>query len=237
MPAQVRGRNRLIACSRANGRKTANCMSAQKRERSGRLYEKQGKDEADCIFPYNPPVLCTSPNWDFCNLNSEHTICLYNLPAFSPRGPEHTICRFSPRSSPPACLLLVAAPPQLQIAAHLRRVDTLVRPRGERRQELLAVPLAHQAGVRQHEHACIRRRADKAARRLFELQYRLGQYIAAPRPFFAQVSLARERIGRPRERQFWNHHAAKRLPARIEPLPKRLESKQRRALLGDKPVA
>ena len=69
-------------------------------ERCGRLYECQGKDGADCIFLYIPPVLCTSLSWAFAAMRSGHTICLYNLLAFSPQESRHAIRPRCPRSDP-----------------------------------------------------------------------------------------------------------------------------------------
>lgn len=49
--------------------------------------------------------------------------------------------------------VLVRAAPQREVRPHTLRLDTLVRGRGKRIEKLLAIPLAHEARIRQHKHA------------------------------------------------------------------------------------
>lgn len=48
--------------------------------------------------------------------------------------------------------VLVRAAPQREVRPHTLRLDTLVRGRGKRIEKLLAIPLAHEPRIRQHEH-------------------------------------------------------------------------------------
>ena len=82
----------------------------------------------------------------------------------------------------------MARPPKLQVLSHLSALDALIRSR-ERREELLAVPLGHQAGIGQHEHTGIGRRPDQTAGSLLDLQHRLGQRVAGPCPILAHAAL------------------------------------------------
>ncbi len=49
--------------------------------------------------------------------------------------------------------VLVRAAPQREVRPHTLRLDTLVRGRGKRIEKLLAISLAHEPRIRQHEHA------------------------------------------------------------------------------------
>ena len=49
--------------------------------------------------------------------------------------------------------VLVRAAPQREVRPHTLRLDTLVRGRGKRIEKLLAISLAHESRIRQHEHA------------------------------------------------------------------------------------
>lgn len=49
--------------------------------------------------------------------------------------------------------VLVRSAPQREVRPHTLRLDTLVRGRGKRIEKLLAIPLAHEPRIRQHEHA------------------------------------------------------------------------------------
>lgn len=48
--------------------------------------------------------------------------------------------------------VLVRAAPQREVRPHTLRLDTLVRGRGKRIEKLLAISLAHEPRIRQHEH-------------------------------------------------------------------------------------
>ena len=49
--------------------------------------------------------------------------------------------------------VLVRSAPQREVRPHTLRLDTLVRGRGKRIEKLLAISLAHEPRIRQHEHA------------------------------------------------------------------------------------
>ena len=49
--------------------------------------------------------------------------------------------------------VLVRAAPQREVRPHTLRLDALVRGRGKRIEKLLAISLAHEPRIRQHEHA------------------------------------------------------------------------------------
>ena len=104
---------------------------------------------------------------------------------------------------------------------------------GRAAQEALPVVAAAQALVAEHDHAAIGAAPDQPSEALAQAQHRLREHVLAERVAESFRAGPHERVGRHRERQLGDDHAAERVAGNVDALPEAGGPEQHGAPVGE----